>query len=169
MQLRDRTRETGRCFLIQAANIVLLDVAESDQAVRAVDVDLPSAAPLHATAIGKATLAMRPGELSALVAAPLSGVTAKTITDPKALLGDIERVRERGWAEMREEMHLDVGGVAAVTELTPEVMIGVEITYPLHRLPDAGAADYGGLVQVAARQAAQLIGPRVSRKPRGRS
>ena len=166
LALRDKTRETVRCFLIQGADIVLLDMAESDQAVRAVDADLPSSAPLHATAIGKAVLAMRPGELSALLSTPLRGVTAKTITDVRVLQRDLDQVRERGWAEMREEMHPDVGGVAAVTELAAEVMIGVEIAYPLHRAPSNGPAEYGGLVQVSAKQAAHLIGPRIARRPR---
>jgi IclR family acetate operon transcriptional repressor len=166
VELRDETHETVRCFLIEAMNIVLLDVAESDQAVRAVEEDLPNSVPLHATAIGKAALALRPDELAALLQRPLLGVTPKTITDPKVLRQDIDEVRRQGWAQMREEMHLDVGGVAAVSDLASDVMIGIGITYPLHRASDARTASFGGLVRDFANRAAQLVGPRLLREPR---
>jgi DNA-binding IclR family transcriptional regulator len=166
IELRNETHETVRCFLIEGMNIVLLDVAESDQAVRAVEEELPSSIPLHATAIGKAALAVRPDELNALLDKPLGRVTPKTITDRQVLRQDIERVREQGWAEMREEMHLDVGGVAAVTELTQDVMIGMGITYPLHRATEDKTATYGRLVRSVTNHAAQLVGPRILRPVR---
>lgn len=166
VELRDETHETVRCFLIEAMNIVLLDVAESDQAVRAVEEDLPNSVPLHATAIGKAALALRPDEFAALLRRPLGSVTRKTITDPGVLRQDIDEARRLGWAQMREEMHLDVGGVAAVTDLASDVMIGIGITYPLHRASDDKTATYGRLVRTFADRAAQLVGPRLLREPR---
>jgi IclR family acetate operon transcriptional repressor len=161
VELRDETHETVRCFLIETMNIVLLDVADSDQAVRAVEEELPNSVPLHATAIGKAALALRPDELAALLKKPLQGVTRKTITDPDVLLQDIEQVRRRGWAQMREEMHLDVGGVAAVSDLTSGVMIGMGVTYPMHRASEGKTESYGRFVKDFANRAAQLIGPRI--------
>lgn len=165
-ELRDETHETARCFLIQAMNIVLLDVAESDHAVRAVEEELPNSLPVHATAIGKAALAARPNELAAVLKAPLRGVTSKTITDPDVLRREIEQSRERGWARMREEMHLDVGGVAAVADLGSDVMIGMGITFPLHRASDGDMEAYGRLVRAFTQRAGQLAGPRMLREPR---
>jgi IclR family transcriptional regulator, acetate operon repressor len=166
VELRNETHETVRCFLIEAMNIVLLDVAESELAVRAVEEDLPNSVPLHATAIGKAALALRPDEFAALLKKPLGRVTAMTITDRQVLRQDVEQARQQGWAEMREEMHLDVGGVAAVRDLTPDVMIGIGITYPLHRASDEKTKAYGRLVRTFADRAAQLIGSRILREPR---
>jgi len=165
-ELRDQTHETVRCYLIEGVNIVLLDVADSDHAVRAVEGELPNSVPLHATAIGKAAVAARPNEFAALLKSPLRKVTPKTITDREVLRRDIERVRERGWAEMREEMHLDVGGVAAVVDLGADVMIGMGITFPLHRASEGTAESYGSLAREFARRAAQLAGPRILREPR---
>jgi IclR family acetate operon transcriptional repressor len=165
-ELRDETHETARCFLIEAMNIVLLDVAESDHAVRAVEEELPNSLPLHATAIGKAALAVRPDELAAVLKRPLRGVTPKTITDPDLLRREIEQSREQGWAPMREEMHLDVGGVAAVADLGSDVMIGMGITFPLHRAPDGGMETYGRLVREFTQRAGQLAGPRIPRGSR---
>jgi IclR family acetate operon transcriptional repressor len=161
VEVREETRETVRCFLIEGMNIVLLDVTESDRAVRAVEEDLPNSVPLHATAIGKAALAARPDAFAALLDRPLPSVTPKTITDPDVLRRDIDQVRAQGWAEMREETHLDVGGVAAVAELTSDIMVGIGITYPLHRASRAKTSAYGRLVRAFANQAAQAIGPRI--------
>jgi DNA-binding IclR family transcriptional regulator len=162
-ELRDATHETARCFLIDAMNIVLLDVAESDHAVRAVEEGLPNSLPIHATAIGKAALAARPNEFAALLKRPLRAVTPKTITDADVLRGEIEQARERGWAQMREEMHLDVGGVAAVADLGSDVMIGMAVTFPLHRASDGEVASYGRLVREFTNRAAQVAGPRILR------
>jgi IclR family acetate operon transcriptional repressor len=163
MELRDQTHETVRCYLIEAMNIVLLDMAESELAVRAVEENIPNVVALHATAIGKAALAARPDELALLLRAPLDPVTPKTITEPAALRREVEQARGQGWAEMREEMHLDVGGVAAVAQLSADVMIGVGVTYPLHRASKAKTASYGRLVRDYADRAAQLVGPRIIR------
>jgi IclR family acetate operon transcriptional repressor len=164
-ELRDATRETARCYLIEAMNIVLLDVAESDHAVRAVE-ELPNSLPLHATAIGKAALAARPKELAIVLRDPLRGVTARTITDSEVLRREIDLAHAQGWAGMRDEMHLDVGGVAAVADLGSDVMIGMGVTFPLHRASDGEMEAYGRLVRDFAQRAGQLAGPRFLREPR---
>ena len=161
VELRDETGETVRCFLIQGANIVLLDVAESDHAVRAVEADLPSSGPLYASAIGKAVLGARPAEFAALLEQPLQGVTPRTITDPDVLRRDIEQARARGWAEMEQEMQMDVGGVAAVAEVTADILVGTAISYPLHRTSKGKRTAYGHLVRAYADRATQAIGPRI--------
>jgi IclR family acetate operon transcriptional repressor len=162
-ELRDRTGETARCFLIDAMNFVLLDVAESERAVRAVEEELPNSLPLHATAIGKAILAARPKDFAALLKKPLPGVTPRTITDADLLRGEIDQARERGWAQVLEETHLDVGGVAAVADAGSDVMIGMAVTFPLHRAPEGEVETYGGLAQAFAHRAAQVVGPRIPR------
>jgi IclR family transcriptional regulator, acetate operon repressor len=161
VELREETGETVRCFLLEGMNIVLLDVTESDHAVRAVEEELPNSVPLHASAIGKAALATRPDDLDALLDQPLARVTPRTITDPDILRRDIDLTRARGWAEMREETHLDVGGVAAVGELTSDIMVGMAITYPLHRGSKAKTTAYGRLVRQYVDRAAQAVGPRI--------
>jgi DNA-binding IclR family transcriptional regulator len=166
LELRDETHETVRCYLIEAMNVVLLDVAESDHAVRAVEEELPNSLPLHATAIGKAALAVRPDEFAALLKTPLRKVTPRTITDPAVLRREIDQARERGWAQMRDEMHLDVGGVAAVADLGADVMIGIGITFPLHRAPDGEMEAYGRLVREFTHRAGQVAGPRILRDAR---
>lgn len=55
--------------------------------------------PAHATALGKAMLAtLPPGALEAALDGPLRRLTPHTIVDRSALLADLERTRQRGFA-----------------------------------------------------------------------
>jgi IclR family acetate operon transcriptional repressor len=64
----------------------------------------------HATSAGKVMLAFagRP-----LPEGPLHGYTPRTITDPRKLAAEIERVREQGWSEAIEERETGLSAVAA--------------------------------------------------------
>jgi DNA-binding IclR family transcriptional regulator len=64
----------------------------------------------HATSAGKVMLAFanRP-----LPAEPLHAYTPRTITDPRKLAAEVERVREHGWSEAIEERETGLSAVAA--------------------------------------------------------
>ena len=64
----------------------------------------------HATSAGKVMLAFSD---RAVPTAPLHAYTPRTITDPTKLAAEIERVRERGWAEAIEERETGLSAVAA--------------------------------------------------------
>jgi IclR family acetate operon transcriptional repressor len=159
-ELRDRTHETVRYFLIEGDHIVLLGGAESDLAVRPFEAAMTNATVLHATALGRATLAtMTVEQRETILKRPLSPVTAKTLTDPAALGAEIEATRRRGWGQVREDFSLDVGGVAAVARLHQDVLIGIGISYPLHRTTERAAASYGRMVREASTEIAAAIRP----------
>ena len=63
----------------------------------------------HATAAGKVMLAFtgRP------VRPPLAAYTERTITDPRALEEELERIRRRGWADAYEEREPELNAIAA--------------------------------------------------------
>ena len=64
----------------------------------------------HATSAGKVMLAFSNRELPE---GPLHEYTPRTITDPKMLAAEIERVREQGWSEAIEERETGLSAVAA--------------------------------------------------------
>ena len=64
----------------------------------------------HATSAGKVMLAFSD---RAVPTGPLHAYTPRTITDPTKLAAEIERVRERGWAEAIEERETGLSAVAA--------------------------------------------------------
>jgi IclR family acetate operon transcriptional repressor len=162
VELRDRTHETVRYFLIEGESLVHLGSAESDLAVRPFDSELAGTSLLHATAIGRATLAtMPPEQVERVLGQPLTPVTTKTLTDPGALRVEIEETRKRGWGQVREDLYLDVGGVAAVAPLHDDVLVGIGISYPLHRTPERRVTTYGRMVRDAAARIAAAVTPQL--------
>jgi IclR family acetate operon transcriptional repressor len=159
-ELRDRTHETVRYFLVEGDTLFLLGSAESDLAVRPFESDVASASLLHATAIGRAALATMPAEqVDRLLDRPLVAVTAKTLTDPTALRSEIEVTRRRGWGQVREDLYLDVGGVAAVAPLHDDVLVGIGISYPLHRTSESDLTAYGQMARDAIDRIATRVRP----------
>ncbi|GAA0798430.1 IclR family transcriptional regulator [Spirilliplanes yamanashiensis] len=70
--------------------------------------------PAHMTALGQALLAdLTTDEVKSLLPATLEGYTPNTITDLPALLGELDAVRQRGWAFEREQGTEGVSCVAA--------------------------------------------------------
>jgi IclR family acetate operon transcriptional repressor len=88
---------------------ITIDFVPGPSSVQGVaQIGRPSVA--HATATGKLMLAFAEAELPE---EPLHAYTARTITDPAALGAELERVRDRGWAESLEEREDDLNAIAA--------------------------------------------------------
>lgn len=68
--------------------------------------------PLHTTGVGKVLLAHAPAEVQARVMANLQRVTRYSITSPRVLAGQLERIRSDGFATTQEEMTLGACSVA---------------------------------------------------------
>ena len=100
-------------------------------------------------------------QVERVLAQPLTPVTTKTLTDPSALRVEIEETRKRGWGQVREDLYLDVGGVAAVAPLHDDVLVGIGISYPLHRTPERRVGTYGRLVRDAADRIAAAVTPQL--------
>lgn len=75
--------------------------------------------PLHATGVGKVLLAHAPADVQAAVLADLERVTAYTVTSPRLLSAQLERVRREGFSTTEEEMTLGACSVA-VPILAPD-------------------------------------------------
>lgn len=71
--------------------------------------------PLHSTATGKVALAQLPPDIAAklLDRTGLRRVTANTVTDRRALMGEISATRQRGYSINWEENTPGVGSIAA--------------------------------------------------------
>ena len=94
----------------RAGRLYVLDKQEGTGFLRAAP-RIGAEIPAHATAIGKLYLAFAPESLRPLES-PLPGFTASTVVDPAALAREVEGVRARGWAGMRNEWIPDLAGVA---------------------------------------------------------
>ena len=106
-ELVEITGETSTLSLPAVHDLVTIDFVPSSRSVRSV-AQIGRNSVAHATAAGKVLLAwggrLPDGELTAY--------TERTITDRDALAVEIERVRERGWAQAVGEREEELNAVA---------------------------------------------------------
>lgn len=70
-------------------------------------------APLHATASGKALLAFQPAStIATVLRGPLPAITSRTITDPRELDRELDRVRRSGYAVCHQESEVGLSSIA---------------------------------------------------------
>lgn len=119
--------------------------------------------PMHATGVGKALLAFQPPAfITSFLRQPMARCTPYTITEPGRLARETAAVRQRGWAQTREEMTLGSCSVAVPVlgaDGTAVASLGIvvhSLGAALERLVPAlrGAAD-----QVAGQLAATVDDP----------
>jgi len=92
--------------------------------------------PMYATSAGKAILAsLSEAEIEKYFSSvEMHPITRKTITDVKVLTHELKRIRSRGLAYSREEVHEGVAGVAApVFDLYNNVVASIVVTIPTVR------------------------------------
>jgi DNA-binding IclR family transcriptional regulator len=112
------------------ASVCLLRV-ESPHPLR-LSVEPGRALPLHAGASQKVLLAYLPEpDRERVVQGPLEKLCGRTIDTPDALRAEIERIRERGWAQSFEETNSGVWGVAvALLDATGHAVAAVGVAGP---------------------------------------
>ncbi len=110
--LEELVRSTGETATLSVPgeeDAITVDFVSSSHQIQPVSrLGRPSIA--HATSAGKVMLAFLDRSVPA---GELRAYTPRTITDPKELAAEIERVRERGWAEAIEEREVGLSAIAA--------------------------------------------------------
>jgi len=112
VRLAAATGETVHLVTLIGSDAVFLAGVESPRALRAGD-RTGSALPAHATAGGKAMLALlSDAQLQKLLPERLPALTAHTTTTRAALVRDLRRARERGYATNRNESEAGLSAFA---------------------------------------------------------
>jgi DNA-binding IclR family transcriptional regulator len=159
--LRELMRRTGNtCHLVvlEGTDVVYADKVEDTTTVRMAS-RIGARMPAHRTAVGKAILAFSPPDLvDHVLAAGLTAVTAKTITDPEVFHGELRRVRARGYAIDDRENEPEVRCVAApVFDHNADPVAAISVSSLASLLPAARVRELGPQVAaVAARISADL-------------
>jgi IclR family acetate operon transcriptional repressor len=113
----------------------------------------------HATAVGKAILATRPEEevRELLKRTGMPRRTEHTLTTPKLLAADLERVRESGYALDNGEQELGVRCVAVAVPGAPRPM-ALSMSGPLTRMSDAMIDRAAPILHAAAEKIGAELG-----------
>jgi IclR family transcriptional regulator, acetate operon repressor len=143
--LAEATGETVHFGRLDGLDVVDLSSRPSRHDLRPV-VRVGRRMPAHSTALGKALLADRPlpdlpGELERQ--------TERTMTDPKTLAEELERVRERGYAIDREENRTGVCCFGVALRLRRPARDAISVSVPASRLDDVGEREIPALLMRA--------------------
>ena len=153
--------ETAHVQILRGSDILFIDCVESAFALRAGS-RVGASLPAHCTAGGKAILSTLTEEQirDLYDPGPLPTLTSASIRDLDAVLEEVERTRERGFALNLEEAEEHLNAVAAPIRPAEAHMAwaAVTIAAPSHRLPVQRAEEIGPrLVETAALIAEGLV------------
>jgi IclR family acetate operon transcriptional repressor len=154
LRLSQATDEAVRLWMPQGHNVVLVESFDSTQPVRSVHPSTFSGTvPMHASAAGKAILALLPvGEVDSLLRPPLRTLTPSTMTDADELRHLFAVIRKKGYAEAHNESADDVGDIAAAVTADGRPVAAIALNVPNHRLTKRLTASYGSLLVDAVGQ-----------------
>ncbi len=141
--LRDEFDESVVIGVLRGGDVMYLHSEESTRSIRYAPT-VGSLRSAHANSIGKALLA---GLDEASLASHLAmlrfeALTPRTLTDPRALLDDLDVGRRRGWFQNLGESTTDLGAVACRVSVG-EQSYGVSVAGPLGRIEAAGPERIG--------------------------
>lgn len=159
-QLMRDSGETANLGVEVGDMVLFLSQVETHQAIRAF---FPpgTMAPMHVSGIGKALLAWYPEEKTRGILARkgLERFTTLTHTSETALLRDLARARERGFAIDDQERAEGMRCVAApIFNSHGEPVAGLSVSGPAFRMGLSDATRLGGLVRTAADKVTEATG-----------
>jgi DNA-binding IclR family transcriptional regulator len=143
--------ETSHYSEMDHDSAILTQRSKGTQLV-AVDFQIGERTALHMTSVGKAILAFQsPNFVGTYLKKPLSRSTEHTITDPEALITELDRVRSTGVAYDHYELALGMKCVAVpAREADGAVRAGISISGPDSRFTEAKLRELGELIAAEA-------------------
>lgn len=147
-ELADRTRETIHLAVPIGIEVVYIDKVDSPRSLRMFS-RIGSRAPMYCTALGKAILAYSNSTLvDEVLEAGLSPHTPHTITTRDALLADLKKVRQRGYALDAQENELGVCCIGTpIFDYSGQVVGAISISGPAERMTAARQREFGPAIR----------------------
>jgi IclR family acetate operon transcriptional repressor len=158
--LRQRTGETVQMGVLDHLEVVYIERLESPQTLRIFD-RTGHRVPAHATSTGKILLAHLPAEVlhERLEEWQPVRLTPHTLVERGALLADLRRVVERGWAQNIEEGSLGAVSVGApIRDEHGSVIAALSLVAPAFRVDQQALNRYRDLVVDGAHTVSRRIG-----------
>jgi DNA-binding IclR family transcriptional regulator len=151
--------ETVNLTLLSGHEVLYVDQVAGPSALQPKDW-VGQRLPTHATSNGKVLLAhLPPDRLDEELSRPLERLTAHTLTERRALEGDLRRVRERGYATAIDELEFGLTAIAApIRDADGQVIATVSGSGPSFRLPTERIPAVAGVVRRAADEISRRLG-----------
>lgn len=160
-RLRDAIGETAGLHVLRSDLVrVVVDQAESHQALRRSYTELGEPIPLHQGAPGKVLLAwLDEDQRNALLSGHLDAATENTVTDPQALRDDLDAIRARGYAVSYGERVNGIHTVAvAIRDHEGRAVASISVTGPAMRMPADRLETIAPSVAASARAISAALG-----------
>ena len=135
-ELMEVSGESSNLAALEKNSVVYLEQVPAPRMVR-MFTEPGNRSPLHSTGTGKVLLAYQPAEVvdHVIRQSGLQRFTAHTITDPGRLKEELERIRERGYAQDSEEMEEGVRCLAGpVFAPDGRILAAMSVSGPVGRL-----------------------------------
>ncbi|KYH32241.1 IclR family transcriptional regulator [Neomoorella mulderi] len=135
-KLVDELGETVHLVILDKGEVLYIDKRESHQSLRIVS-QVGMRLPAHCTGVGKVLLAyLHPSEVKRIIATKgLPRYTRHTITDPRRLEAELEKIRAAGYAVDNEEIMDSLRCVAApIRDHNGKVCAAISVAGPVARL-----------------------------------
>lgn len=158
--LLDECGETINIGIIDDGEVVFLSQFESHEPMRAF-FRPGRRGPIHTSGIGKAIMATWQNNVIAhfLENRDLVKLTDKTIQNTDSLMGDLNKIRARGWSLDDEEQALGMRCIAApVYNEYGEAVAGLSMSGPTARMTDDRLDGFGQQIRDAALKITQSMG-----------
>jgi DNA-binding IclR family transcriptional regulator len=159
--IEELVRETGETVhlgVFDGTHVVSIEKMDSPHGL-ASNITIGKGTPAYCTAVGKALLAFQSQDaLDHICRLGLKRYTPQTITDPKGLRRELERIRTAGYAVDDREHQPDVRCVAApIRNYTGRVIASMSVSGPATRIPKERIPGLAVRVrEVAAKLSARL-------------
>ncbi|HTO43914.1 MAG TPA: IclR family transcriptional regulator C-terminal domain-containing protein [Burkholderiales bacterium] len=116
VELVERVHESCSIAVLDGSEIVYVARVPTAARIMSINLGIGTRLPAFATSMGRVLLAgLAPEEVKRLLeqASPLPKYTPKTISEPAALLREIDLVRKQGWALVDQELETGLRSIAA--------------------------------------------------------
>jgi len=158
--LMEATGETANLGIERDGKVLFLGQVETHATIRAF---FPpgTASAMHSSGIGKALLSRMDDkrQRQVLAASKLEQYTPHTLTDPEAMIADLNETKARGYAFDGEERNIGMRCIAApVYDVFGEAIAGISVSGPTSRITDARIAELASPVIDAAARLTRAIG-----------
>jgi len=124
--------------------------------------ELGALLPAHASAPGKALLAHRQAWRDGVLSRALERHTSRTVTDPRELVVELDRIRARGYATDHGEHNPEVHALAVPVDIDSQPMAALAVSLTADRLATRETEDLAALLIELARS----LGASIDDSPR---